>query len=111
MFKSLFKEDPEGDKLNNIPGADELLTEYHDKFLLVCKAMYEFGKKEKKTRHAEVAEFWRCLNEAKRHNTEEATAAINSYMEVKKKVKNKKTLACFHLVRLNYLLYLTKQIF
>lgn len=84
LFLSLFSEDTEGQKLNMIPGADELLAEYHDKFVAVCKEMYEFGKSQKEMREKEVGEFWKCFNEAKDTNTEEATAAINAFTEYKK---------------------------
>ena len=86
LFNSLFKDDAEGDKLNQIPGADELLAEYHEKFQAVCKEMYEFGKEQKRLRQIEVEEFWKCLNDAKRANTDEATISINVFMEFKQKI-------------------------
>ena len=92
MFLSLFHEDHEGQKLNLIPSADELLNEFHDKFVIVCKEMYAFGKSQKELRNVEVKEFWQCFNDAKNRNTEEATKAIEAFMEIKKKVnclKNK----------------------
>lgn len=84
LFLSLFSEDPEGQKLNMIPGADELLTEYHDKFIIVCREMYEFGKSQKEVRNKEVSDFWQCFNHAKNSNTEEASKNIDLFMEVKK---------------------------
>lgn len=76
-----------------IPGADELLAEYHDKFLTVCKEMYDFGKGQKDYREKEVGEFWKCFNDAKSSNTEEATTAINNFIEYKKIVIQFKHLA------------------
>ncbi len=87
LFMTLFTEDNEGQKLNMTPGADELLTEYHDKFVAVCKEMYEFGKSQKIVRVKEVEEFWKCFNEAKTANTDEATVHINAFIEYKKNVK------------------------
>ena len=86
MFVSLFAEDAEGQKLNLIPGADELLAEFHDKFVVVCKEMYQFGKSQKLIRDKEVSDFWKCFNDAKNTNTEEATFAIEAFMEIKKRV-------------------------
>ena len=86
LFLGMFNEDPEGQKLNETPGADELLNEYHDKFVAVCKEMYAFGKSQKEMRTKEVDEFWKCLIEAKQANTEEATIEINRFTEWKKKV-------------------------
>ncbi len=83
---SLFSEDPEGQKLNMVPGADELLADYHDKVVNVCKETYEFGKNQFEQRQKEVEEFWKCLIEAKNLNTEEATNAINIFTEWKKNV-------------------------
>lgn len=82
----MFQDDVEGKKLNQAPGADELLAEFHDKFIAVCKEMYDYGKSQKELRDKEVQEFWKCLNDAKNSNTEEATNAINAFMEYKKTV-------------------------
>ena len=84
---SLFAEDPEGQKLNLIPGAGELLAEYSEKFVSACKELHSFGKEQKDMRQKEVDEFWKCLREAKKNNTEEATNAINLFNEWKKKVE------------------------
>ena len=86
LFLSLFSEDVEGQKLNLVPGADELLAEFHDKFVVVCKDMYAFGKSQKEVRDKEVNEFWKCFNDAKNANTDEATRAIDAFMEIKKKI-------------------------
>ncbi len=102
LFLSLFQEDNEGQKLNLIPGADELLNEFHDKFVNVCKEMYAFGKSQKELRNVEVNEFWKCFNEAKNKNTDEATKAIEAFIEIKKKVKIQ-DLKCWFFAILNFL--------
>jgi hypothetical protein len=86
LFNSLFVEDIEGKRLNEMPGAEELLTEFHDKFLETCQSIFEFGQAEHEIRKKEVDEFWKCLNEAKDNNTEEATKIIAEFTEVKKKI-------------------------
>ena len=87
FFESLFIDDVEGQKLNLIPGADELIAEFQENFIRVCKEMYEFGIKEKDIRDKEVAEFWNSMNAEKQLNTLEASNAISKFMEIKKKVK------------------------
>ena len=89
LFLSLFAEDQEGQKLHMIPGAETFLTEYHDKFLLICKEIYEFGKKQKEMRDKEASDFWACFNEAKKLNTEESALAIKSFSDIKKKVRSR----------------------
>jgi len=86
LFLSLFSEDAEGQKLNLVPGADELLAGFHDKFVVVFKEMYAFGKSQKEVRDKEVSEFWKCFNDAKNANTDEATRSIDAFMEIKKKI-------------------------
>ena len=71
-----------------IPSADELLADFHEKFVAISKEMYELGIREKVVRDKEVAEFWKAIKEAKDANTLEATTAISSFMEIKKKVLN-----------------------
>jgi hypothetical protein len=99
LFESLFTDDPEGRKLNLIPNADELLGDFHDKFVMICREMYEFGIKEKETRDKEVNEFWKALNEAKQINTLDATNAINQFIEIKRKVY------FFHCLDKSFILY------
>jgi hypothetical protein len=89
LFLSLFQDDVEGKKINLIPDADELLAEFHEKFVAICVEMYRFGIKQKDMRQKELDEFWRCLIDAKTVNTDEATAAIDSFMEIKRAVSMK----------------------
>ena len=84
MFLSLFQEDIDGQKLYWIPGAKELYDEFREKFVIVCKEMYDFGKSEKIARDKEVNEFWKCFNDAKISNTQDATLAIDEFVEYKK---------------------------
>lgn len=86
---SLFQEDVDGQKLYSIPGAKELYDEFQEKFVVVCKEMYEFGKSQKIIRDKEVKEFWKCFNDAKISNTDEATKAIEIFVEYKKIVRIK----------------------
>ena len=87
LFESLFAEDADGQKLYSIPGAKELYEEFREKFVAVCKEMYEFGKEHKVSRDTEVNEFWKWFNDTKLANTVEATHAIDGFVEYKKMVK------------------------
>lgn len=87
LFMSLFQEDADGQKLYSIPGAKELYDEFLEKFVAVCQEMYDFGKSQKIIRDKEVGEFWRCFSEAKTSNTDEATRAIDAFIEYKKMVR------------------------
>ena len=86
LFYSLFSEDPEGQKLRNIPGGEELFNEFMLKFVECSKEMYVFGIKQKDVRDKEVGEFWKCINDVKQSNTLDATRMINEFMETKRRV-------------------------
>lgn len=107
---SLFGEDPEGQKLNTVPGADELLADYHEKFINVCKEIYDFGKNQKDLRQKEVDEFWKCLIEAKNLNTDEATNAINVFTEWKKNVNINLFKIKFFISEFIYFLFIKKRL-
>lgn len=89
LFSSLYNEDSEGQNLNETPGAEEPLNDFKSKFVSVCKEMYDYGIAQKDLRENEVGEFWKSLNEAKSNNTDEASAAINIFIEYKKNVIKK----------------------
>lgn len=87
IFKSLFAEDVEGKKLyKQIPDAKKVYDEYKEKCLSIGKEIFDFGKSQKIIRDKEVDEFWKCFNEAKESNTNEATVAIDVFTEYKKTV-------------------------
>ena len=45
LFKTMFKDDIEGQKLISIPGADELMAQFEQKFNGIVRSMFEFGLK------------------------------------------------------------------
>jgi hypothetical protein len=57
------------------------------KFVEFSKEMYAYGIKQKDVRDKEVNEFWKCINDVKESNTQDATRMINEFMETKRRVK------------------------
>ena len=45
LFTTMFKDDVEGQKLIMVPGADELMTQFEQKFTAIIRSMFEFGLK------------------------------------------------------------------
>lgn len=45
VFTGMFKDDQEGQKLLLVPGADELMTQFEQKFQTIISSMFEFGLK------------------------------------------------------------------
>lgn len=45
LFTAMFKEDVEGQKLIMVPGADELMSQFEQKFTGLVRSMFEFGLK------------------------------------------------------------------
>ena len=56
------------------------------KFVEFSKEMYAYGIKQKDVRDKEVNEFWKCINDVKESNTQDATRMINEFMETKRRV-------------------------
>jgi hypothetical protein len=45
LFKAMFKDDTEGQKLILVPGSEELMTQFEQKFTGIIHSMFEFGLK------------------------------------------------------------------
>lgn len=86
LFDSMYADDPEAEKLAALPGMEELLAGYKEKFTAVCQEIYEFGLKEHEKREAEIASFFSCLEEATQDNNNAGVKHIHNYIEYKKKV-------------------------
>lgn len=59
---------------------------FKEKFLEVCKKLFQFGLEEHEKREEEVNMFWKCVNEAKVENKQLEMAAIDEYITEKEKV-------------------------
>ncbi|CAF4367717.1 unnamed protein product, partial [Rotaria sp. Silwood2] len=79
LFTAMFKDDVEGQKLILVPGSDELMTQFEQKFNAIIYSMFEFGLKEKEIRDREIEDFWICVNEAKNENTRQAAAIVDEF--------------------------------
>lgn len=86
LFEDMYADDPEGNKLNQIPGVDEMLVVFKEKLMGVCRQLFDFGLHEYEKRKAEVDMFWECVNEAKQENKEMGMDAINAFMKDKKAI-------------------------
>ena len=86
MFDGMYAEDAEGQKLNAMPGVDELILVFKEKFSAICHQVFELGLARHEERMNEVNMFWECIEEAKKENKELGTAHISNFMEYKKQV-------------------------
>jgi len=86
LFEALYAEDAEGQKLNQIPGVDELFDVYKEKFTGICQQIFDYGLKKHEERDEEVKTFLECLNDAKVENKSQAMKRIDEFMEYKKKL-------------------------
>ncbi|CAF1152485.1 unnamed protein product [Didymodactylos carnosus] len=92
LFATMFKEDVEGLKLVKVPGADEILTQFEQKFSTIVRAMFDSGLREKELRDREIEDFWACINEAKDENTRKAAVVVEEFKIYRTKVFDKKQL-------------------
>ncbi|CAG5132951.1 unnamed protein product, partial [Candidula unifasciata] len=82
LFLEMYADDLDGQKLNEMPGADEIV----EKLLEVCNRLFEFGLEEREKRKEEEQMFWDCVNEAKAENKQMAMDAIYEYSKEKQKL-------------------------
>ncbi|XP_066292825.1 dynein regulatory complex subunit 3-like [Branchiostoma lanceolatum] len=86
LFDSMFADDTEGPKLALLPGVDELLTGYKDKYTAICQQIFEYGLKEHQRRGDEVSGFQTAVDEAKEDNRNMGMRKINDFNEYRRKM-------------------------
>ncbi|XP_076809798.1 dynein regulatory complex subunit 3-like [Clavelina lepadiformis] len=86
LFDAMYKEDPEGNKLSMLPGIQDILKEFREKFVDFCYKIFEYGTKEYDRRSHEVKEFNSCMDDAKHENKKMATEHIDKFENYKKKL-------------------------
>ncbi|NP_001161581.1 LRRC48-like protein [Saccoglossus kowalevskii] len=86
LFDSMFFDDTEGPKLASLPGVEELLITFKEKFTEICQQLFEFGLQEHAKRKKEVSEFFECIEDAKKENKDIAAEKIDSFLAYKKKL-------------------------
>lgn len=83
----MYAEDTEGQKLNSMPGVEELILVFKEKFSGICHQVFELGLAKHEERMTEVQMFWECIHEAEKENKELGMAHINTFMEYKTQVQ------------------------
>lgn len=86
LFEQMYSEDSEGQKLNEMPGIEDLLIGFKEKFVAICFQVFEYGLQEHAKRDEEVGQFWECVEEAKKENKEMGMKFINEFMVTKKRL-------------------------
>lgn len=85
LFESMYSDDAEGQKMKEMPGVDELMMIFRDKFVGICQQIFEYGLQEHAKRDEEMNSFWECVEEAQTENKELGVVAIENFMNIKKK--------------------------
>jgi len=82
----MFEEDPEASKLSQLPGVEELLVSYKEKFNEVCLKLFAFGLKDRVKRKDEIDSFFAALRDAVKQNLDESIRPIQDFEKEKTKV-------------------------
>ena len=69
-----------------MPGVDELLVTFKEKFTLICQEIFTNGLEKHEERSKEVDTFFECIEDAKSENKEIASKHINEFLDYKRKV-------------------------
>ena len=59
---------------------------FRDKFVGICKQIFDYGLQENSKRQDEVNQFWECVDEAKTENKDAGNVHIENFMNMKKRV-------------------------
>lgn len=86
LFDSMLADDPEASKLGALPGVEDIIAIYKEKFLTLCQEMFSFGLKEHQKREEEINTFFTSIGEAREENKNQGVKCIAEYLEYKKKV-------------------------
>lgn len=86
LFESMYSDDVEGQRLKEMPGVDEILVVFSEKFTAICQQIFQYGLQEFEKREAEVDLFWSCVEEAKGENKQSGMDALDQFMAEKKQM-------------------------
>ena len=70
-----------------MPGVDELMAIFKEKFTAICHQIFEYGLEKHEEHMNEVKMFWECIEDAKRENKETGMNKIRAFMTYKKQVR------------------------
>lgn len=82
----MYTDDPEGHRLNLLPGVEELVAAYKERFVASCRAMFEYGLEKHTERLKELESFNGAIDDAKLQNRKLAADRIDEFMKYKTKV-------------------------
>lgn len=85
LFKYLFEEDNEIDKLSQLPGIPNMLATYEENFTNISISLFEYGIQDRETRNAEKEIFFSAMQEAKEENRQESVKRIKTFEKHKTK--------------------------
>jgi len=86
LFETLYKEDPEGNKLKDLPAIGEMVKDFEKKFTEISVKIFDYGIAQYEKRSGDVKLFNECIRDAKVANTAAATKLIDGFTVYKKQV-------------------------
>jgi len=86
LYDSMYAEDSDGHKISKLPGVEELLITYKEKFTDVCLKLFEYGLQAHREREEELKMFHEALEAEKLDNRQQAAVKIDEFMVYKHKV-------------------------
>ncbi|XP_030231369.1 dynein regulatory complex subunit 3 isoform X2 [Gadus morhua] len=85
LFDSMFAQDPEAQKLNQLPGVADLVQTFKPQLVGLCIQMFQSGFAEQKLREAEVKAFLEVLQEAVREKQQRSAQLVSDFEKHRKK--------------------------
>ena len=82
----MFEDDPEASRLSQLPGVEELIESYKEKYVEVCKKLFEFGLQGCVKRKEETESFFTAIYEAVQNNLNDSVEHIDKFDRNKTKV-------------------------
>ncbi|XP_075928680.1 dynein regulatory complex subunit 3 isoform X2 [Petromyzon marinus] len=79
VFDNMFSEDTDGAILQSLPEMSGFADDYRQKFVDICRKIFEYGLQQYKKREEEVDDFTRSVNEVKSDNRQAASAIISDF--------------------------------
>ncbi|KAM7372064.1 hypothetical protein PAMP_009259 [Pampus punctatissimus] len=79
LFKNMFKDDPEADKLHYLPGMTSLLHTFENQMVELCMQLFETGLAEHKRRETEVNSFFSGQSKAVPHYQQRASQILADF--------------------------------
>jgi hypothetical protein len=91
LFDSMYADDAEGKKLNKLPGVDEMLLSFKERFTSICRQIFEYGLQSHAEREQELTMFFDAIETAKKANKQQASVKIDEFLTYKQQIWQKLT--------------------